>query len=216
MYVPEHFRIGEQAQMLALMRARPFATLVTSGPSGLVASSLPTVVGEPQDGRIVIEAHFARANGHWRELSGDAGDALMIFHGPQGYVTPAWYPTKAETGKVVPTWNYSAVHAYGRAEAVDDPVWLRRQVEALTRQHEDGRARPWAVADAPASFIDVMLRGIVGLRLAVTRLEGKNKMSQNRSAADMAGVAAGLSERATGDDIEMAADVRALLAAKRE
>jgi transcriptional regulator len=201
MYLPELFRVEDVAQTHALMRARPFAALVSAGPSGLFASHLPTVLRD--DGRHgVIECHLARANPHCRDLAG--GEALMIFQGAEGYITPNWYPSKAEGGKVVPTWNFAAVHAYGRPEVVSDADWLRRHVTELTAQQERDQPRPWAPSDAPASFIDTMLRGIVGFRFAITRLEGKWKMSQNRTPQDREGVVNGLTLRDRGDDREIA------------
>jgi transcriptional regulator len=128
----------------------------------------------------------------------------MIFQGPEGYITPNWYPSKALHGKAVPTWNYAVVHAYGRPAVVQDKDWLRRHVTELTTQQEASEAQPWAVSDAPESYVDVMLRGIVGFRFAITRLEGKWKMSQNREMPDRAGVIAGLTARASGEDREIA------------
>ena len=128
----------------------------------------------------------------------------MIFQGPDAYITPNWYPSKTETQKVVPTWNYAVVHAYGVPEVMQHKDWLRRHVGDLTAQQEQGEARPWEVSDAPASYIDVMLRGIVGFRFAITRLEGKWKMSQNRETKDRVGVVKGLGERQAGDDREVA------------
>ena len=201
MYLPELFRVEDVAQTHALMRARPFAALVSAGPSGLFASHLPTILKD--EGRHgVIECHLARANPHCRDLAG--GEALMIFQGAEGYITPNWYPSKAEGGKVVPTWNFAAVHAYGRPEVVNDADWLRRHVTELTAQQERDQPRPWAPSDAPASFIDTMLRGIVGFRFAITRLEGKWKMSQNRTPQDREGVVNGLTLRDRGDDREIA------------
>jgi transcriptional regulator len=201
MYLPELFRVEDVAQTHALMRARPFAALVSAGPSGLFASHLPTVLKD--EGRYgVIECHLARANPHCRDLAG--GEALMIFQGAEGYITPNWYPSKAEGGKVVPTWNFAAVHAYGRPEVVNDADWLRRHVTELTAQQERDQPRPWAPSDAPMNFIDTMLRGIVGFRFAITRLEGKWKMSQNRTPQDREGVVNGLTLRDRGDDREIA------------
>ena len=202
MYLPDHFRVEDVPQMHALMRARPFAALVSAGPAGLYASHLPTVLKD--EGLYgVIECHLARANPHCRDLA-EGGEALMIFQGPDGYITPNWYASKAEDGKVVPTWNYAVVHATGRPEVVNEKVWLLRHVGELTDQQERTEARPWALSDAPDRYVDVMLRGIVGFRFAITRLEGKWKMSQNRELKDQEGVVRGLNTRATGDDLEMA------------
>jgi len=202
MYQPDHFRVDDVAQMHALMRARPFAALISSGSLGLYASHLPTVL-KNEGAHGVIECHLARANPHCKEL-GQVGEALMIFQGAQGYITPNWYATKAQTGKVVPTWNYAVVHAYGRPEVVNDPDWLRRHVTELTAQQEKAEDRPWAVSDAPESFVAGMLRGIVGFRFVIARLEGKWKMSQNREMADRAGVVQGLRARGQRDDLDIA------------
>jgi transcriptional regulator len=200
MYRPDLFRVDDLPRLHALMRARPFAALVSSGPDGLFATHLPTVLKD--DGPFgTIECHVARANPHWQALG---GEVLMIFQGPEAYITPNWYPSKFEHGKVVPTWNYAVVHAYGRAEAIQDTAWLRRHVGDLTAQQEAGSAKPWAVSDAPDSFIAGMARAIVGIRLPIARLEGKWKMSQNREVDDRKGVAAGLSRRGEGDDREIA------------
>jgi transcriptional regulator len=205
MYQPDHFHVNDAAQMHALMRERPFAALVSAGPAGLYGSHLPTVLKDEGDFG-VIECHLARANPHCTELAA-VSEALMIFQGPEGYITPNWYTTKTETGKVVPTWNYAVVHAYGRPEVKDDAQWLRRHVGELTAQQEKAEARPWKVSDAPEHYIEVMLRGIVGFRFVVTRLEGKWKMSQNREIPDRVGVVEGLRQRHADDDAEIAAYV---------
>jgi transcriptional regulator len=203
MYQPNHFRVNDVAQVHALMRARPFAALVSAGPAGLYGSHLPTVLKDVGEFG-AIECHLARANPHCKELAA-VNEALMIFQGPESYITPNWYVTKAETGKVVPTWNYAVVHVYGHPEVKDDVVWLRRHVGELTAQQEKAETRPWAVSDAPEHYIEVMLRGIVGFRFVITRLEGKWKMSQNREIPDRAGVVEGLAQRHAGDDTEIAA-----------
>ena len=202
MYQPDQFRVEDVPQMHALMRARPFAAVISAGSAGLYASHLPTVLKDAGTYG-VIEFHLARPNPHWRDLA-EGKETLMIFQGPEGYITPNWYPSKARHGKVVPTWNYAVVHAYGRPEVVEEKEWLRRHVTELTAQQESDEAKPWLLSDAPDGYIDVMLRGIVGFRLAVTRLEGKWKMSQNRETQDRAGVVAGLRKRGDGDDLEIA------------
>ena len=202
MFLPDHFRVADVAEMHALMRARPFAALVSAGPAGLYGTHLPTVL-KVDGANGVIECHLARANPHWKDLAA-GGEALMIFQGPEGYITPNWYPSKALHGKTVPTWNYAVVHAYGRPEVMQDKDWLRRHVGELTDQQETGEAAPWALSDAPESYVDVMLRGIVGFRFAIARLEGKWKMSQNREMPDRKGVVAGLRARGAGEDIEIA------------
>jgi transcriptional regulator len=151
----------------------------------------------------VIECHLARPNPHWRDLA-ECHEALMIFQGPEGYITPNWYPSKAQHGKAVPTWNFAVVHAYGRPEVMKEKDWLLRHVTELTAQQESREAEPWVPSDAPAPYIEVMLRGIIGFRFAITRLEGKWKMSQNRERQDQVGVVEGLSNRGDGDDLEIA------------
>jgi transcriptional regulator len=206
MFLPDHFRVDDLAEMHALMRARPFAALVSSGALGLYGTHLPTVL--KQEGTCgVIECHLSRANPHWKDLA-EGGEAMMIFSGAESYVTPNWYPTKAATGKAVPTWNYAVVHAYGRPAIMNkDKEWLLRHVTELSAQQERGDAHPWKLSDAPESYIDVMLRGIVGFRFEIARLEGKWKMSQNREAQDRAGVVDGLKARASGEDLEVAETV---------
>jgi transcriptional regulator len=206
MFQPDQFRVDDIAEMHALMRARPFAALVSSsGALGLYGTHLPTVLKD-EGPHGVIECHLARANPHWKDLA-EGGEALMIFQGADGYITPNWYPTKAQTAKAVPTWNYAVVHAYGRPAIMKEKDWLLRHVTELTAQQELGEAEPWAVSDAPESYIDVMLRGIVGFRFEITRLEGKWKMSQNRETQDRLGVIGGLKARASGDDLETAETV---------
>jgi transcriptional regulator len=210
MYTPAQFTIDDAGEAHALMRAAPFAILVTSGSDGVTATHVPTVLkvdAASPLGR--LECHLARPNPQWRTFAPES-DALAIFQGPEAYIRPGWYPSKAEHGRVVPTWNYSVVHAYGRLEAIDDRDWLLAHVSELTRQQETPFAAPWSTTDAPADFLDKMARGIVGLALRVTRLEAKAKMSQNRDARDRAGVIAGLVQRGDGDDREVAALVERL------
>ena len=202
MYQPDDFRIEDVPEMHALMRARPFAAFVSGGAAGLYASHLPTVLKD-EGAYGVIECHLARANPHWADLA-EGREALMIFQGPEGYITPSWYPSKALHGKAVPTWNFATVHAYGRPEMMEGKDWLLRHVTELSVQQERNEAKPWAVSDAPDTYIKAMLRGIVGFRFAVTRLKGKWKMSQNREVQDRAGVVEGLKKRGDRDDREMA------------
>jgi transcriptional regulator len=181
MYVPDHFREDRPEVLHDAVRRIGFATLVTQG---LDANHLPMLL---QDG--VLRGHVARANPVWKA---GAGEALAIFLGPHAYVSPNWYPSKAETGKVVPTWNYITVHARGAINWVQDADWLRVHVGALSTAHEAGREQPWSVSDAPASYVDGLVRAIVGFELTISKLEGKWKLSQNRDAADQAGVSDGL------------------------
>ena len=210
MFQPDQFRVDDIAEMHELMRAHPFAALVSSTPAGLYGTHLPTVLKE-EGANGVIECHLARANLHWKDLA-EGGEAMMIFQGVDGYITPNWYATKVATGKAVPTWNYAVVHAYGRPAIMKEKEWLKRHVTELSDQQERTEAHPWKVSDAPDNYIDVMLRGIIGFRFEITRLEGKWKMSQNRETQDRLGVIDGLKARASGDDLEVAETVTAKMA----
>jgi transcriptional regulator len=203
MYTPPAFRDDDMESLRATIRAARLANFVTATADGLLATPLPLFLDESEGEHGVIHGHLAKANPQCRVPP--LGDGLAIFTGPDAYVTPAWYATKQETGKVVPTWNYIAVHAYGPVEFFDNAGRLLEAVRRLTDLHERARASPWAVSDAPPDFVQAQLRGIVGLRMPITRLEGKRKMSQNRNAADRAGVAAGLAESARVSDREVAA-----------
>jgi transcriptional regulator len=204
MYVPPAFRIEDLAEIQAAIRSARLAQVVTLGAGGLAATPLPLLL-DPDEGAFgTLYGHVARANPQWREAA-PGGEALAIFMGPDAYVTPAWYEAKAETGKVVPTWNYETVQARGPAEFFDDPDRLQAVVTRLTDRHEAARAKPWAVADAPEPFVRAQLRGIVGLRLPIARLEGKRKMSQNRSLADQGRVREGLASSVDPADRRAAA-----------
>lgn len=203
MYLPASFRQEDLAELYLQMRQSRLATLVCQGADGLVASHLPLLLetGEGEYG--TLYGHFAKANPQWRALA-DGAEALVVFNGPEAYISPAWYAAKAEHGKVVPTWNYIAVHAYGQAEVFDDAERLLHLVGRLSDQHEAGRPQPWALSDAPRDYIDAMLRAIVGFALPIRRIEGKWKLGQNRSQADQAGVREGLAGSADGRDRELA------------
>ncbi len=204
MYMPASFRQNDLTELHAQMQANPFALLASSGTDGVQASHLPLLL-EPGEGEFgTLYGHFARANPHWRDLQGGA-EALAVFSGPDAYISPSWYAAKAEHGKVVPTWNYIAVHARGPVELIEEPERLLQIVSRLSDQHESGRAQPWAVSDAPRDYIDAMLRAIVGFALPIRRLEGKWKLRQNRSAADQAGVRDGLAASPSPGDRELAA-----------
>lgn len=191
MYVPKAFAVTELDELQRMISASRLALLVSHGEQGLLASHLPLLL-VPDEGEFgTLYGHFARANPQWRELQGGA-EALVVFQGDEAYVSPSFYPSKAEHGKVVPTWNYQAVHAYGRAEVFDERERLLALVSALSERHEQTRAQPWAVSDAPAEYIEPMLRAIVGFALPISRLQGKAKLSQNKSETDRAGVRAGL------------------------
>jgi transcriptional regulator len=200
-YNPPHFREDRLPILHAFIRDHGFATLITLGADGLVADHIPMEV-HADDGPLgTLRGHVSRANPVWHRAAPEM-EALAIFQGPQTYVSPAWYPTKQETGKVVPTWNYAVVHAHGPLRAIEDRAWLRALVERLTTRHEAERADPWHVTDAPEDFVESMLEGIVGLEIPIARLEGKWKVSQNRPAADRTGVVTGL--RAAGGSVRAA------------
>lgn len=190
MYVPEHFREDDLATLHAAIAAARLATLVTATAEGLIGTPLPLLLAADEGPLGTLYGHLARANPQARLAP--VGEALVTFAGPEAYVSPAWYPAKAETHKVVPTWNYAAVHAYGPLETFTDADRLRDLLARLTDRHEAGRAEPWSLADAPEDYVAAMLNGVVGVRIPIARLDGKAKMSQNKSAADRAGVAAGL------------------------
>ena len=191
MYVPPHFAETRPETLHQAIRNAGLATLITVGAEGIMASPLPLMIDPAAGPHGTIYGHLARANPQWR-TSDPAVEALATFMGPDAYITPSWYETKRETGKVVPTWNYLTVHAYGPITFFDDPTHLLDVVTRLTQHHESPRPAPWAVNDAPASFVQSQLKGIVGFEIPITRIQGKWKMSQNRPAADRAGVAAGL------------------------
>lgn len=206
MYLPSHFDEQRVEVMHALMRTHPLASLVIHTGAGLVANHIPLRVIEAPAPFGVLRGHVARANPLWKQL-GSGIDALAIFQGPQSYITPSHYPTKHLTAKVVPTWNYAVVHAHGTLRAVDDAGWLRSFLEGLTDEHEAQFARPWHVSDAPDDFIAMQMRAIVGVELTITRLVGKWKMSQNRTATDRAGVVAGLRAQGSAQSLAVAASV---------
>ncbi|MES2100087.1 MAG: FMN-binding negative transcriptional regulator [Pseudomonadota bacterium] len=195
MYLPAHFEEKRPEVLHELLRAHPLGLLVTQDAAGaMAANTVPFVLdADPAGGPGILRAHVARANPLWRSARGDL-DSLVVFQGEQAYISPSFYASKAEHGKVVPTWNYVMVQARGRLRAIDDTDWLRAFVTRLTDRHEAPRAQPWAVSDAPEDYIATMLRAIVGIEIVLTSLTGKWKVGQNRSAADRAGVAQGLAD----------------------
>jgi len=203
MYTPPAFREDDPAILRRIMREARLSTLVTATAEGLMATPLPLLLDETEGEHGVLLGHVAKANPQWR--TSPVGDALAIFSGPDAYVSPSWYASKQEHGKVVPTWNYVAVHAYGAVEFFEDAERLHGIVTRLTNLHEGRRQEPWAVSDAPATFIQSQLKGIVGLRLPISRVEGKRKLSQNRSAADRQGVAEALGQSGDERDRQVAA-----------
>jgi transcriptional regulator len=204
MYIPAHFA-PDEATVTELLRHHGAADLVTLTAEGLVATMLPFSYVPDAGEHGALHGHLARNNAQWKLPA--QGEALAIVRGPDAYISPSWYTSKAEHGRVVPTWNYVTAHVYGRLVVHDDPAWTENLVRRLTAKHEAGRAHPWSVDDAPRAFIDGQLRAIVGVELAITRIEAKAKLSQNRPVADVAGVIAGLRERgdtASADAVEQA------------
>ncbi len=208
MYVPAHFDENRVPVLHEAIRRIGFGTLVTLGDGGIEASHVPMLIDAEPPPSGTITGHLARANPQWRSIKYDV-DALAIFTGADSYVSPSWYATRQQTGKVVPTWNYIAIHARGRLRFFDNRESLRRVVTRLTDKYETPRTAPWRVTDAPADYIDAMLKAIVGFELTITQLEGKWKMSQNQPVENRAGVVQGLTQ-------EGKTDVAALVAATME
>jgi transcriptional regulator len=208
MYIPSHFEESRLDVLHALIRERPLATLVSMSPAGLDANHMPLLLSPEPAPLGTLRGHVARANPLCRDLVPDA-EVLAIFHGPQAYITPTWYPSKAETGKVVPTWNYAVVHAHGKLRCVDDAIWLRAHLERLTAHNEAAHAEPWQVADAPSDFIHQLIGAVVGVEIVVTRLAGKWKVSQNQPDANQAGVISGLRAEGGAEALTMAALIEA-------
>ncbi|WP_230530690.1 FMN-binding negative transcriptional regulator [Microvirga roseola] len=215
MYQPPHFREDRLEVQHDLIRAHPLGLLVTVGSTGLAANPIPFVLDSSASPLGTLKAHLSRANAQWRDFD-SAQEALVVFQGVETYITPSWYEAKREHGKVVPTWNYAIVQARGRLRVIDDPAWILRQVTTMTAGQEAVQPTPWAVSDAPDAFVAAQLKGIVGVEIEIARIEGKWKVSQNRSEADRQGVSAGL--RLLDDDAarQMADLVEAKGAVPRE
>jgi transcriptional regulator len=191
LYLPAYFEESNVDTLHALMRSRPLATLLTMGESAIVANHIPVETLSQPAPFGVIRGHIARANPLWRDYRADS-EALLIFQGPQAYISPSFYPSKRETGQVVPTWDYAVVHARGSLQFVQDAAWLRALVSRLTDSREQSRQMPWKIDDAPPPYIEKMLTMIVGFELAIVKLTGKFKLSQNHPPANRAGVVQGL------------------------
>lgn len=203
MYVPSHFEETRLEVLHALMRAQPLATVVTLSAAGLNANHIPVHLAADQGPFGALRGHVARSNPFWSDRVQDV-EALAIFHGAESYISPSWYPTKREHGKVVPTWNYAVVHAYGPLRVIDDPGWLRTQLEALVSRHEAQSAAPWSIADAPPDFIKRMIESIVGFEIVISRLTGKWKVSQNQPAINRASVIEALRQRGDPNALDVA------------
>jgi transcriptional regulator len=190
-YIPKHFAAPDDDAVRDLLQYHGAADLVTSTARGLLATLLPFVYEPSEDGPGRLLGHVARNNDQWREPA--LGEVLIIVRGPDAYVSPSWYATKTEHGRVVPTWNYVTAHVHGRLIVHDNPAWVESLVRRLTEKHEGHQRQPWSVDDAPPAFVAGQLRAIVGLEVEISRIDAKWKLSQNRSAADVDGVVAGLS-----------------------
>ena len=201
MYQPPQFREESLAVQHALIRANPLGMLISAGPDGILADPVPFLLYD-EGGNGVLRCHLSRANLHWQALA-ESPEALVVFQGVEHYITPGWYPSKAEHGKTVPTWNYAVVQCRGEARLIHDAGWLLAHVSALSEAHESTRPRPWAVTDAPEPYIAGQLKGIVGIEIAIARIEGKFKASQNRPEADRAGVADGLAAEGSASALAM-------------
>lgn len=208
MYTPKHFEEPRIDVMHELMRARPLATLVTLTSGGLDANHIPLHLIDQPAPFGTLRGHVARANPLWRDFSPDT-EVLAIYQGPDSYITPSWYATKQQTGRVVPTWNYAVVHAHGTLRVIDDATWVRAQIEALTDHHEANFPRPWAVADAPHEYTEKLIASIVGIEIVITRLSGKWKVSQNQPEQNQASVIEGLKNSELRDAPAVAALVKA-------
>jgi len=196
MYTPPAFKEDDPAVLREMIRASRLATLVTATAEGLVATPLPLLLDDTEGEHGVLYGHVAKANPQWRLEP--IGPALALFPGPDAYVTPSWYETKRETGKVVPTWNYAIVQVRGMVRVIDDAQWIAQQISDLTLSQEGAREAPWAVTDAPPNFIQSQIKGIIGLEIEIAEISGKWKVSQNRPVADRVGVAEGLEKEAAG------------------
>jgi transcriptional regulator len=205
MYLPAHFEETAPEVLHGFIQEHPLATLIVAGANGLGADHIPMLLEQSSDAP-VLRGHVARANPLWRALVTPT-DVLVVFLDRGRYITPSWYPSKAESGRVVPTWNYAAVHVYGQARAIDDHAWLKLFLARLTDANETSRSDPWHLSDAPEAYIDAQLKAIVGIEVSVTRTIGKWKMSQNRHARDAQGVIAGLRSLGDGDAAHMADDI---------
>lgn len=203
MYLPKHYEETDIKVLHQLARAHPFGALVTLTQNGLEANHIPFLLQSDPAPYGTLHGHIARANPLWRDVSPNV-QALVIFQGPHTFVSPSWYPSKNETAKVVPTWNYVVVHARGHIRVIDDPVWVRAHVEELTNRHEAERPAPWKVTDAPADYIEKMVGAIVGLEIPIAQLVGKWKVSQNRLPRDREGVIEGLRREGTDTAAAMA------------
>ena len=203
MYIPKHFVENRIEVLHDLIDANPLAAIVIMTADGLTANHLPLLLSANPAPFGTLQGHVARANRVWRDFTPEI-ETLVVFQSADAYINPAWYAMKRETGKVVPTWDYAVVHAHGFLRVVGDAVWLRAQIENLTAKMEAGSAEPWQPSDAPADYIEKLIAAVVGIEIEITKLEGKWKVSQNQPPENLTGVANGLRERNTANDLRMA------------
>jgi transcriptional regulator len=210
MYLPKHFEERDPERLRSFIQRYPLGSLVTATELGLDANHIPFLFADTGSAAGTLHGHIARANPLWREGVRDA-TALVIFHGPDSFISPSWYPSKRENARVLPTWNYAVVHAHGVLRFVDAAAWVRSHVEALTREHEGKRDPPWAVTDAPDDFVEKMVAAVVGVEISITQIVGKWKVSQNRSSSDRVGVVEALEREAVPSGVAIAALIRETL-----
>lgn len=204
MYVPSHFKHNDVATLQGYIRDYAFGLLVIADDEGIEANHVPFYLSVAEDGSLgSLQCHLARGNRVWQRIE-NSRFVLAVFQGPEAYVSPSWYPSKADTGRVVPTWNYLAVHAEGPAEVIQDAAWLKEHLCQLTHQHESARAEPWAVEDAPEDYTEGLMRGIVGIEIKIEKLTGKLKASQNQTESNRVGVKSGLKEDSAAHACAMA------------
>jgi transcriptional regulator len=215
MYLPTHFRVEDRTTLIEIIQANPLGTLITAGAGGVMANPVPFSVAKGEQGEDLLRAHLARPNPQLAEIAAGA-QVLVSFQAEHQYISPNWYPTKAQTHQVVPTWNYIMVQVRGSARIDESPDFLRNQIDRLTRGQEENRQTPWNVDDAPDRFIQMQMRAIVGIEIVMTEVIGKFKLSQNRNRLDQEGVIAGLSGEPNSDAAAMAARMRVALEGKPE
>jgi transcriptional regulator len=212
MFVKKYYEEPDQAFHVELIKRYPLGTIITTGPNGITANHFPFLVhtetAEDGSSQIILRAHFARANAQNIDLK-TGQECLVIFQGPEDYVTPSWYKeTKPSTGKVVPTWNFATVHLYGNPTVIEDPSWINQQMEDLTHAHEHLRSKPWKISDAPDNYVSLMQKAVYGLEIRTTRVQGKWKMSQNQTAKDVEGVVEGYKSQGQNDIAELVAEAK--------
>ncbi|MCV2369067.1 FMN-binding negative transcriptional regulator [Roseateles oligotrophus] len=203
MYIPPYHAETDLDTVQSLIDAQPLGAWVTLSPDGLIANHIPFILDRSRGEFGVLRAHVSRANTVWQRFSTEQ-DSLVMFQGPQSYITPSWYPTRLSEGKVVPTWNYAVVHAHGRPRAIEDPRWILQLLKDLTEHSEAGQAMPWKVADAPQEFIERLARAVVGIEIPITKLQGKWKLSQDEAMPDRLGTVAGLAALGDANSLALA------------